>query len=102
MRSGFKILPETVEHALIQHPDIEAAAVVGVADRLLGQVPAALLEMKPGKPPLAEAELEAHVRRHVPATHVPVYWRHTASMPRTASLKISLGDVRRIIGETLG
>jgi acyl-coenzyme A synthetase/AMP-(fatty) acid ligase len=94
MRGGFKILPETIETALIQHPDIEAAAVVGVNDRRLGQVPAALIEMKPGKPALSDAELDAHVRRYVPATHVPTYWRHTKTMPRTASLKISLGDVR--------
>ena len=102
MRGGFKILPETIEHALVQHPDIEAAAVVGVADRLLGQVPAALIEMKPGKAPLSDAELEAHVRRHVPATHVPVYWRHTETMPRTASLKISLGDVRALFADLRG
>ena len=83
------------------HPttDIEAAAVVGVDDRRLGQVPAALIEMKPGKAPLSDAELEAHVRSHVPSTHVPVYWRYTDKMPRTASLKISLGEVRALFSD---
>jgi acyl-coenzyme A synthetase/AMP-(fatty) acid ligase len=102
MRGGFKILPEAIETALIQHPDIEAAAVIGVSDRRLGQVPAALVEMKPGKSPLSDAELEAHVRRHVPSTHVPAYWRYTETMPRTASLKVSLGDVRALFADLSG
>lgn len=102
MRGGFKILPETVENALILHPDIEAAAVLGVADRRLGQVPAALIEMKPSRAPLSDAELEAHVRRHVPSTHVPAYWRFTEKMPRTASLKVSLGDVRATFADLAG
>jgi long-chain acyl-CoA synthetase len=102
MRGGFKILPEAIETALVAHPDIEAAAVVGVSDRRLGQVPAALIEMKPGKPALSDAALEAHVRRHVPATHVPAYWRYVERMPRTASLKVSLGDVRAIFADLNG
>jgi acyl-coenzyme A synthetase/AMP-(fatty) acid ligase len=99
MRGGFKLLPEAIEDALIQHPNIEAAGVAGVDDRRLGEVPAALIEMKPGKPPLSDAELEAHVRRLLPATHVPVLWRHVATMPRTASLKIARAEVKRLLDE---
>ena len=100
VRGGFKLLPESIADALILHPDIEAAAVAGVPDERLGQVPAALIEMKMGKPALSDADLEAHARRHLPATHVPVFWRHIDKLPRTASLKVSLGEVKKILAES--
>jgi acyl-coenzyme A synthetase/AMP-(fatty) acid ligase len=97
MRGGFKILPETVESALLLHPNVEAAAVVGVEDSRLGQLPGALIELKKGAPETSAAELEAHVRGHVPATHVPAIWRFIDKIPRTASLKIARADVRDLL-----
>lgn len=97
MRGGFKLLPETIESAMMRHPDIEAACVVGVDDDRLGQVPAALVEMKPGKARLSDAELDAHARSLLPATHIPVHWRFTDRMPRTASLKVAIGEVKKLL-----
>ena len=97
MRGGFKILPETVESALIQHPGVRAAAVVGVEDERVGQVPGALIELHDTAGTVTAAELEAHVRRHVPATHVPAIWKFTNEIPRTASLKVSRAEVKEIL-----
>lgn len=97
VRGGFKLLPETIESALIQHPDVRAVAVVGVDDERLGQVPGALIELHDGSQKVTAADLEAHVRRHVPATHVPAVWKFTNEIPRTASLKISRADVKDIL-----
>ena len=47
MRGGFKLLPETIERALLLHPSVSAAAVVGLPDARLGQVPAAAVQIKP-------------------------------------------------------
>jgi acyl-coenzyme A synthetase/AMP-(fatty) acid ligase len=99
MRGGFKILPETVESALIQHPGVKAAAVVGVDDERRGQVPGALIELQNGAGEITAAELEAHVRKHVPATHVPAVWKFTKRIPRTASLKISRAEVKEIFSD---
>jgi long-chain acyl-CoA synthetase len=88
MRGGFKLLPETIERALLLHPAVSAAAVIGVADRRLGQVPAAAVQLKPGIAPPSEADLEAHLRRHIPATHIPVRWRIVDQLPRTPSFKV--------------
>ena len=60
MRGGFKVLPETIERALLLHAAISAVSVVGVADRRLGQTPAAALQLKPGSAPPSIGELEAH------------------------------------------
>lgn len=97
MRGGFKILPETVESALIQHPDVQAAAVVGVEDERIGEVPGALIELHEGAGEVTAEDLEAHVRKHVPATHVPAVWKFTDRIPRTASLKISRAEVKEIL-----
>lgn len=96
MRGGFKLLPETIERALLLHKAISAVAVLGLPDQRLGQVPAAAIQLKPGVGRPEIADLEAHLRRHVYATHVPVVWRIVEELPRTPSLKIDRPAVRRL------
>jgi len=96
MRGGFKLLPETIERALMQHPAISVAAVVGITDQRLGQVPVAAIQFKPGMEPPTMDELEAHVRDRIPATHVPVEWRFVMPLPTTPSMKIDRPAVRRM------
>ena len=74
MRGGFKLLPDTIERALKLHDAISAAGVTGVADKRLGQVPAAAIQLKPGVATPTIAELEKHLRNHVEATHIPAKW----------------------------
>jgi long-chain acyl-CoA synthetase len=97
-RGGFKLLPETIERALLLHPAVSEAAVVGVSDRRLGQVPAAAVQFKPGVEQPNEAELEAHLREHVPATHIPVRWRFVDELPRTPSFKVDRPGLRGLFG----
>ncbi|WP_340589011.1 fatty acid--CoA ligase family protein [Erythrobacter alti] len=88
MRGGFKVLPETIERALLLHPDISAAGVVGVKDRRLGEVPGAAIQVKPGHDQPSLENVEAHLREHVMATHVPVHWRFVDELPKTLSFKV--------------
>jgi acyl-coenzyme A synthetase/AMP-(fatty) acid ligase len=96
MRGGFKLLPETIERALLLHGAISAVAVLGLPDKRLGQVPAAAIQLKPGVERPGIGDLEAHLRRHVYATHVPVVWRIVEELPRTPSLKVDRPAVRRL------
>jgi acyl-coenzyme A synthetase/AMP-(fatty) acid ligase len=96
MRGGFKILPETIERALLLHDAISAVAVLGLPDQRLGQVPAAAIQLKPGVERPEVRDLEAHLRRHVYATHIPAAWRIVEELPRTPSLKIDRPAVRRL------
>ncbi|MDP9141344.1 MAG: fatty acid--CoA ligase family protein [Pseudomonadota bacterium] len=96
MRGGFKLLPETVENALMQHPAVSASAVVGLADARLGQVPAAAIQFKPGVEQPSVAALEAHLRTLIYATHIPVTWRFVDELPRTPSLKVDRPALRRL------
>lgn len=97
IRGGFKLLPETIERAPLLHPAVAAAAVVGLADQRLGQVPAAVVQLTPGAAQAGVAELEAHLRGHVPATHIPVAWRFVEGVPRTPmSFKVDRPAVRQL------
>lgn len=88
MRGGFKVLPEAIEAALLLHPAVAEAAVTGIPDLRVGQVPAAAVCAAPGAGPLDPDDLESHLRRHVLATHIPARWLVCAELPRTASLKV--------------
>ena len=100
MRGGFKIIPETVAEMLTLHPAVAAAAVVGLPDARLGEVPVAAIELRAGAEAPSAAELEAHARRHLYSTHVPVAFRIVEQLPRTPSLKISLPGVRALFADT--
>jgi long-chain acyl-CoA synthetase len=99
VRGGFKLLPETIEHALLSHPAVAAAAVVGVPDRRLGEVPGAAIQLKRGVAPPGTGELEAHLRERLLATHIPVHWRFVDDLPRTQSVKTDRGAVARLFAE---
>jgi long-chain acyl-CoA synthetase len=100
MRGGFKILPESVERALMLHPAVAEAAVTGIADPRLGQVPVALLRLKSRASIPTKESLDAHVRQHVLATHVPVNYLFVDDIPRMPSLKVDRPAVRRLFDAT--
>ncbi len=87
MRGGFKILPETIERALVSHEAVSDAGVVGVADKRVGQVPGAVIVLKPGADADASA-LEVYLRGQLLATQIPAHWRFVETLPKNASAKI--------------
>jgi acyl-coenzyme A synthetase/AMP-(fatty) acid ligase len=96
VRGGFKLLPETIERALCLHPSVASAAVVGVADKRLGQVPAAAIQIKQGRPEPSIADLDQHLRQHVYATHIPTMWKFVEAIPKNKSLKTDAAAVRQL------
>jgi acyl-coenzyme A synthetase/AMP-(fatty) acid ligase len=98
MRGGFKVLPETIEHALLLHPAVSAAAVVALPDRRLGQVPGAAIQLKPGAQADSD-ELEAHLRDHVLKTHIPEAWKFVDELPKTSSVKVDRPAVRALFAQ---
>lgn len=93
IRGGFKLVPEVIESALMHNSAVAGAAVVGVNDARLGQVPGAAVVLKRDHVQTLE-ELEKDLRRHVPATHIPVYWRIVDALPKTPSYKIDIAALK--------
>lgn len=92
-RGGFKILPETVRRALLAHPSVLDASVVGVPDRRLGQVPFAAVELRSDAVAPTEAELQDLVRTTLPSHHVPVAVAVIEALPRNAAMKVRPDEV---------
>jgi len=98
-RGGFKILPETVRKALVAHPAVRDACVVGVRDPRVGEVPFAAAEVQHGMPAPSEAELKDWVRESLPSHHIPVAIRIVDTLPRNAALKVRPADVAALYPE---
>lgn len=82
------------------HCDVLDAAVVGLPDKRLGEVPVAAVELRAGATGIDEAALREHARGTLVSHHIPVRIMVLDSLPRTSSLKTDLGPVRRLFAKT--
>ncbi len=95
--SGHRIGTAEVESAMVSHPAVAEAAVVGRPDELKGQALVVFVITKSGVEPTKELreELRAHVAREIGALARPDDVRFAAGLPKTRSGKI----MRRILKE---
>jgi acetyl-CoA synthetase len=93
--AGHLISPFEVESALLAHPAVAQAGVIGIPDPIAGSAVKAFVELKPGHDGSAELrrELLAHARRRLGAAIAPRDIEFVASLPRTRSGKI----MRRVL-----
>ncbi len=87
LRGGANVYPAEVERVLSAHPEVDAVAVLGLADERLGQRVAAVVQASPGAS-LDEAAVKAHVAGELARYKVPDFIRFTDEMPRNAMNKI--------------
>ncbi|PPJ33756.1 AMP-dependent synthetase [Nocardia nova] len=96
IRGGFKVLPEVVRSALVAHPAVLDAVVVGLPDRRLGELVAAVVELASGVEPLTEDALREWLRDRLPYQQVPARIKIVDRLPRTPSLKVSFEAARKL------
>jgi acyl-CoA synthetase (AMP-forming)/AMP-acid ligase II len=92
-RGGLKVFPAEVEEVLRLHPDVQDAAVTGVADDRLGEVPWAFVVA--GDAGVDAAALDEHCRRHLAPYKVPVRFEVVAALPRNEVGKVLRRDLKR-------
>ena len=90
---GENIYSSEVEAALVRHPAVAEAAVIGVPHPRWGEAVKALVIPAPGQEVTAEA-LVAHCREHIAGYKVPKYFAFVADFPRTPSGKVQKGVLR--------
>ena len=95
--SGHRIGTAEVESALVSHPSVAEAAVVGRPDELKGQALVCFVTLKNNftATPQHKEELRAHVAREIGSLARPDDVRFAAGLPKTRSGKI----LRRILKE---
>ncbi|HEX2405480.1 MAG TPA: AMP-binding protein, partial [Acidimicrobiia bacterium] len=95
--AAYRIGPFEVESALIEHPAVMEAAVVGKPDTERGQIVKAYLILAPGweeSDALAE-ELKAHCRRVTAPYKYPREIEFVSDLPKTISGKIRRVELRQ-------
>jgi fatty-acyl-CoA synthase len=93
---GANVAPLEVEQVLLEHPDIVQAHVVGVADRLKGEIVAAAVELRAGAD-RDTAAIIAFCRQRLASYKVParLAFRAAAEFPRTPTGKIHKPSLRQ-------
>jgi len=94
--SGIYVSPIEVESALINHPAVLEAAVVGKEDDDKLIKPIAYIVLKPGIQPSAalEADLKAHVKACLAPYKYPRWMKFVDELPKTATGKIQRFKLR--------
>ncbi len=88
--AGHLIGPFEVESALLEHPAVAEAAVIGKPDPTVGQLVKAFVSVKPGHPTsdaLAK-DILAHARKRLGAVVAPKELAFLPTLPRTRSGKL--------------
>ena len=103
--SGHRVSTMEVESALVDHPHVAEAAVIGRPHEIKGQAIAAFVTIKDGTPTSKELveELKAHVAKKIGALARPDDLIFASDLPKTRSGKIMRRLLRDIAeGKVLG
>ena len=94
--AGYRIGPNEVEDALIDHPDVAEAAVVGKPDKDRGQIVMAYVRLMQGvaEDDETRARLRQHVRDNLATYKYPRVIEFVESFPLTSSGKIRRKQLR--------
>jgi acyl-CoA synthetase (AMP-forming)/AMP-acid ligase II len=92
IRGGENIAPAEVEDALLRHPAVADAAVVGIADEDWGQRLVAVVVRRAGAD-VDEEALKQHVRQRLRGSRTPDEVVFRAELPHTATGKLLRRDV---------
>jgi acetyl-CoA synthetase len=100
--SGHRISTTEVESALVSHPSVAEAAVVGATDATTGQAIIAYVILRSGSQ-VTEADLREHVGQEIGAIAKPKAIYFTPDLPKTRSGKIMRRLLRDVAeGRNLG
>jgi acyl-CoA synthetase (AMP-forming)/AMP-acid ligase II len=99
IRGGENVSPQAVECALLSHPSVGAAAVIGIPDPDLGEVPVAFVT---NSNPLDANSIKDHVRLHLGASYTPAHVFFVGPLPENAIGKIDTPRLRRMACARLG
>ncbi len=94
---GFNAYPAEIENALLRHPDVVQAAVIGVPDERLGEVGMAFVVTRSGDPSVA-AEIVAWSREQMANYKVPRVVEVVDSLPTNATGKVVKDELRARVG----
>jgi len=93
IRGGENIYPREIEEVLYSHPAVSLATVIGVRDKIYGELPKAFAVLKEGES-LTEEELIEYCKKNLADFKVPKYVEFRDDLPRTPTGKIMKQPLR--------
>ena len=95
---GFNVYPAEIENALLRHPDIKQAAVIGIPDDRMGEVGMAFVVTNSGDPSAA-AEIQSWCRDQMANYKVPRAVEVVDELPMNATGKVVKDDLRARVSQ---
>ncbi|MCL6478587.1 MAG: long-chain-fatty-acid--CoA ligase [Peptococcaceae bacterium] len=84
---GYNVYPREVEEVIYQHPKVMEAAVVGIKDPVMGEVPKAFIRVKDGEE-MFDQELVDFCKQRMASYKVPRHIEFLPELPKSATGKI--------------
>ncbi len=94
---GLNAYPAEIERVLLEHPEVHQAAVIGVPDDRLGEVPVAFVVARAGRS-IRGAELEEFCSRRLANFKRPRRYFLVPDLPVNAAGKVLKADLRQAAG----
>jgi acyl-CoA synthetase (AMP-forming)/AMP-acid ligase II len=88
IRGGYNVYPLEVEHVLVEHPAVAAAAIVGAPREVIGEIGVAFVVPAPGHPEPTLDQLRTWVRERLADYKAPDELRLVEALPMTAMSKV--------------
>jgi acyl-CoA synthetase (AMP-forming)/AMP-acid ligase II len=95
IRGGYTIYALEVQDVLEEHPAVAEAAVTGIPDERLGEVPVAAVRLRPGAE-LTGDELCRWAGEHLAEYKVPARAIVVAELPRTGTRKVQKAQLKAL------
>lgn len=96
IRGGYNIYPQEIEELLKKYPKVSEVAVIGLPDKVLGEVVYAVIKLKPNME-CTEEEIKDYVGKHMAKYKIPSGVMFIDEFPVTASGKIQKVKLRESI-----
>jgi long-chain acyl-CoA synthetase len=96
LRGGFNVFPRDVEDALLEHPAVAVAGVVGKPDPVKGEEVVAFVQLNPGAE-VTEEELMAFAKERLSKYKYPREIRLVDNVPLTPVFKIDRKKIRTLL-----
>ena len=95
IRGGANIAPAEVEGVLVRHPSVQDVAVIGIPDRIFGEVPAAFIVRRHGADVTPE-ELIAYASKVLADFKVPKHFGFEAALPLGKTGKVDRNALKAL------
>lgn len=93
IRGGENIYPREIEEVIYSHPAVSLGTVIGVRDKIYGELPKAFVVLKEGES-VTEEEIIEYCKEHLADFKVPKYVEFRDDLPKTPTGKIMKQPLR--------